>query len=325
MEKRCMQAGVIMILLAVFLRLMSLGLVTSFVERPAVVSALLLLETGRWVSRADKTPLPAPASPTETTAPSEPEKKEKTLRLSGEDSALVAVNNVCHYQVDVAALLERPLQWDLTGDEPKVLILHSHGSESYQNTKNDNYRSTDNSENMVCVGARLKEKLEAAGIKVIHDTTLHDQPSYNASYVEARASIEDYLAAYPSVCLVLDLHRDSVEQSGEQLRYSLKIDGQDTAKLMMVVGTDAGGRHHPNWQENMALAVKLHAVLEKQNPGICRAISFRTQRFNQDLSAGGMLIEVGAAGNSRQEALLAADRLADGIIALSHGVEGTLY
>ena len=93
---------------------------------------------------------------------------------------------------------------------------------------------------------------------------------------------------------------------------------------MMVVGTDASGLAHPNWQSNMALAVKLHAQLEKTVPGICRPISFRSQRFNQDQSAGAMLLEIGSAGNTRQEALLAAEVLADSIGALAHGTAGEL-
>jgi stage II sporulation protein P len=88
---------------------------------------------------------------------------------------------------------------------------------------------------------------------------------------------------------------------------------------MMVVGTDAGGNRHPNWQENMALAAKLHARLETLYPGVCRPISFRTQRFNQDLSAGAMLIEVGAAGDTLEEALVATRVLAEGILSLASG------
>ena len=94
---------------------------------------------------------------------------------------------------------------------------------------------------------------------------------------------------------------------------------------MMVVGTDAGGLDHPLWRENMALAVKLHTQLQKSHPGICRPISLRSSRFNQDLSAGAMLIEVGSAGNTRQEALMAAEILSEGILALAYGTEAEVY
>jgi stage II sporulation protein P len=106
---------------------------------------------------------------------------------------------------------------------------------------------------------------------------------------------------------------------GEQVRMTTQINGVSTAQLMLVVGTDAGGLTHPNWPENMSLAVKLHAQLEKNSPGICRPISFRSQRFNQDLSPGALIVEVGSAGNTRQEALLAVEQLGQAIIDLANG------
>ena len=119
---------------------------------------------------------------------------------------------------------------------------------------------------------------------------------------------------------MLDIHRDSVtDKNGKQVRLTADINGKKSAQLMLVVGTDANGLKHPDWPDNMALAVKLHAQLEKSVPGICRPISFRKQRFNQDLSPGALIVEVGAAGNSRQEALLAAEQLARAILALAKG------
>jgi len=83
---------------------------------------------------------------------------------------------------------------------------------------------------------------------------------------------------------------------------------------MLVIGAQAG-----NFQENTALAVKLHALLERNAPGIMRALCVRSQRFNQDLSSGALLIEMGAAGNTRQQALKSADLLCDAIIELAYG------
>jgi stage II sporulation protein P len=211
----------------------------------------------------------------------------------------------------------------LTGDGPTVLILHSHATESY--TKKEDYQETapyrtlSTDHNMVSVGAQMAAILEDAGIGVIHDTTLHDYPSYNSSYINSRAKVGELLEQYPTVKLVLDLHRDAGDTSGKQPRYTVDTPDGTAAQVMMVVGTDAGGRNHPAWRENMALAVKLHARLEQNIPGICRPISLRSDRFNQDLSPGAMLIEVGAAGNTRQEALAAAVLLAEGIIDLARG------
>ena len=88
---------------------------------------------------------------------------------------------------------------------------------------------------------------------------------------------------------------------------------------MMVVGTDDSGNYHPNWQENLSLALKLTAQLEQTNPGICRPIDLRAERFNMDLTAGSLLVEVGAAGNTHQEALIAANALAQSVLEIAKG------
>lgn len=292
---------------------------------------MLYLETGRVVRPAQPQAPDPPVQdipPQETQmqdaeTPTEPKEPVQAV-FAPEDAALVEVNSVCGYDTDLQALLERPLAWDLIGDAPTVLILHTHGTESYTKTENytetSAYRTLDTDYNVVSVGAELKKVLEAGGIQVLHDTTLHDHPSYSSSYSHARDCISEYLKKYPSIALVLDLHRDAVENSdGTQMSFTAQVDGKKVAQLMMVVGTDANGLKHPNWQENMALAVKLHALLERSYAGICRPISFRAQRFNQDLSAGAMLIEVGSAGNTRSEALEAVRILGQTILALSQG------
>lgn len=317
----------------VVLLLGSLGAFRPIGERGAEL--IFFLGTGHVVELTEKPAETQPPQlstrPTEGTTPTE-EIPEESIPVetfpvreplfSSSDAALVKLQNLCGYATDVPAWLCQPLSWQLQQTEPTVLILHSHGTESYSDTKSNNYRSKDRNNNMVSVGAELTRLLENAGIGVIHDTAMHDSPSYDDSYENSRASAEYYLQRYPSICLVLDLHRDSMmDSSGSQIRYALETEQGTAAKMMFVVGTDAGGQNHPKWSENMALAVKLQALLEKENPGICRPINFRTQRFNQDLSPGMMLVEMGSAGNSRQEALLAAQYLAKAIIALSSGTE----
>ena len=330
LQDKCLRVGAVAIGCAVLLRLLSGGAVGNFIRAISaqqVLSAVVFLETGRVIKPADTATTPTEtAAPTvaETTAPTVG-KEEPVKAVFGEsDADLVAVNSVCGYDADVSDLLEKPLQWDLTADEPTVLIIHTHGTESYQKTENytesSAYRTRNTKYNVVSVGARLKKQLEKAGISVLHDKTMHDSPSYSAAYPNARESVEKYLKKYPSIRLVLDVHRDSVEDSaGREMDFDVTVAGKKVAKLMFVVGTDAGGFDHPNWPQNMALAVKLHAQLEKNTAGICRSISFRSQRFNQDLSPGFLIVEVGSAGNTRAEALRAADLLAAGIVDLAGG------
>ncbi len=310
-------AGRLMLLLATPL--------AEFFSHPETVSLLVYLETGRVVKPAMVT---IPTEPMETTVPKTPtQPQEKGLSFDEEDAQLVQVSNFSQYAIDVPALLMQELQWNLEGQVPRVLILHSHATESYTKTPQDSYvssaayRTLDTQYNMVRVGAALKEALEAKGISVIHDTNLYDYPSYNDSYIQSREALQAWLKEYPEICLVIDLHRDAADtSSGSQLKTLATVSGENSAQLMMVVGSNAGGRHHPQWKQNLALAAKLHAQLEKRFPGICRPISFRTERFNQDLSAGALLIEVGAAGDMLEEALVAAAALAEGIADLSAGV-----
>ena len=207
-----------------------------------------------------------------------------------------------------------------------MLIIHTHASESYKKTENytesSAYRTLNKNYNMVSIGAYVAKLLKKEGISVLHDKTIYDYPSYNGSYIAAREGIEKHLKENPSICFVLDIHRDAMQNSdGTQIGTTVKTKNGTASQLMLVVGTDAGGMRHPNWQDNLSLAVKLHAQLEQLQPGICRPISLRGQRFNQDLSPGGALVEVGAAGNTRKQALLAAEYLAEAIAALAYGVK----
>lgn len=328
LQKRVLQIGAAAILCALLLRFGGslVGRLTYAMSQPETASLLLFLETGRVIR-----PAQPQAVTTEPTYPSEPTyaKEEKSIAVFSEtDTDLVNVNNASGYETDVAAFLQTPLNWDLTQDSPSVLILHTHGTESYTNTENyqesAKYRTLDPQYNVISIGQAIADQLTAGGIAVIHDTTAHDHPSYNNAYNSARNAIEDYLTQYPSIKLVLDIHRDSLEDdSGRQISATVPYHGGQAAKLMLVMGTDAAGYVHPDWQENMALAVKLHAQLEKTCSGICRPISLRTQRFNQDLSPGALLIEIGAAGNTRQEALAAAEVLSRAILDLAYGASAS--
>lgn len=327
LERRSIRIGLTVIAFAVILRLANLGAfapVVDWLNREDVASFLIYLETGRIVRSSTVSELlPTQETTSATVASTTPLEYPS---FTEQDAGLIDVSNQNNYSVDIPALLQAPLQWDLTQDGPAVLILHTHATESYTPTEAESYqqssayRTLDEQHNMIRIGEHLAQVLRAGGIGVIHDTTFHDHPSYNDSYSNARTSIQQYLEQYPSIRMVLDIHRDAADlSSAVQLKTSATVNGKPCSQLMMVVGTNAGGLNHPYWQDNMALAVKLHAHLEKQHPGLCRPISFRSQRFNQDLSTGAMLIEVGAAGDTLEEALLAAEVLGESLLALACG------
>ena len=331
-QQRSLRVGAVAILCAIIFRLGVGGFfrpLGEFLARPAISSLLIYLETGRYV-RFSPSSEEVLLFASESAAPVFDTVEEVAVPVfSTADAAVVNVKYYGTKRADLEELMTRPLSWDLTAEEPTVLILHTHGTESYTKSKGEQYqessayRTLDESYNMVSVGDFLTQALEVAGIGVIHDRTLHDYPSYNGSYASARKSIAAYLKEYPSIQLVLDLHRDASGDNKNQLKTKATVDGNPSAQLMIVVGTNGTGLKHPKWEENLSLAMKLYAQLERTSPGICRYISLRSQRFNQDQSTGALIIEVGGAGNSHAEAMTATSVLAEAVIAMAKGVEIT--
>lgn len=322
-ERRAIRWGVVIILLAAVWRIAAGFDIGSFLHSPDTAAFLISMGTGRVVRLTAQAAQPAVTDPEPSTQQTLPE--QPALCFSADDSQLLDTYDMCGLSVDMASLLTQPLDWNLAGTEPTVLILHTHTTESYTQQQTDYkeiaaFRTLDEENNMIQVGEHVAQLLRQQGIQVLHDTTLHDYPSYTGSYNNSRQTVKKYLEQYPSIQVVLDLHRDAAEHdNGSQMATEATVDGKDAAQLMLVVGTNAGGLLHPNWQENMALAAKLQTLLEKQWPGVCRPICFRSERFNQDLLPGALLVEVGAAGNTLEEALVAADCLAWALSQLSRG------
>ncbi|MDE5992470.1 MAG: stage II sporulation protein P, partial [Oscillospiraceae bacterium] len=165
--------------------------------------------------------------------------------------------------------------------EPQVLIMHTHATESYEPYERDFYdasfnsRTTDRSMNMAAVGDKIAEQLEAAGIGVIHDTTLHDYPSYNGSYDLSRETVQKYLEEYPSIKVVLDIHRDAIErESGERIAPVAAIDGKNAAQVMIICGCDDGTMNMPDCMKNLRFACMLQRQMESDHPGLTRPVLF---------------------------------------------------
>ncbi len=323
-QRRTIRMGAAAVACAAVFRLCASGLpekAISWLLQPNTLSFLTYLETGRNVRFSASQEVFWEFSP-ESPPPLTPETTGPLPSFS--DPALTDMYYACKLRPDIEALLAAPLSWDLRGEGPTVLILHTHSTESYTKSgesyvETAAYRTLDEAYNMLSIGAYVAQILEENGISTIQDRSFHDHPSYNGSYADAREAIQAYLADYPTIQLVLDLHRDAAGTNANQLRTEATVDGQACAQLMLVMGSNAAGQDHQHWEENLSLGLKLQAQLETQAPGITRHTILRAQRFNQDLSPGALLVEVGAAGNTHAEALLAADQLAQAIIALAGG------
>ena len=319
---RARRVGITAIACALLMRLFMADLperIFSRLTKPNNAASAIEQETGHNVRFSSSMDVFSPVF-MESPPPSLPEVKEVPLpSFSGKES--VNLYYAAKIQPDIPALLQKPLQWDLTGKDPRVLILHTHTTESYSR-RGENYRETsawrtlDEGYNMVAIGELVAGILEENGISVIHDKSLHDYPSYSGSYIRSRKTIRQLLKEYPGINMVLDLHRDASGGESGQMRTRAEVEGETSAQLMVVIGTN-----HENYEENLSLGLKLHALLEQQSPGIMRPLQLRGQRFNQDLSTGALLIEVGAAGNSHGEARIAAKQLAEAISALAKGTD----
>ena len=322
-----LRLGAAALVCALLCRLISQGLpekTAAWITRPEAAAFLIYLETGRDVRFSSSSQVFSPEFAAESPAPLFSDLAREPLRFSAGDADKVQIYYACDLRPDPETLITAPLTWDLRSSEPTVLILHTHATESYTRNGEDYressaWRTLDENYNMVSIGDALGQILAKNGITAIHDREFHDYPSYNGSYSDARKSIEDYLSEYPTIRLVLDLHRDAADTGSGQLRTSVLLDGRSTARLMLVMGTDAAGLAHPDWEDNLSLALKLHAILEQQAPGIMRPLILRAQRFNQDLSPGALLVEVGAAGDTHPEALAAVEQLARAIVTLAQG------
>ena len=160
---------------------------------------------------------------------------------------------------------------------------------------------------MIRVGEEMKEVFESHGLKVLHDTSLYDYPSYTGSYERSLEGVRNYLERYPSIKLVLDVHRDAlIADNGDIYKAVTTVDGEKVAQVMMVIGSDDGGLDHPRWQENLALAIRVQRKLLDIDPSLPRPITLRSSRFNQQATNGSLLVEIGCHGNTLQEAIAGA-------------------
>lgn len=246
-------------------------------------------------------------------------------RFTQEDADGIVIRNETSYTPIVYDLLQEPLDLTLSPDEPSILIIHTHGTESYtpegaRNYEGEGYRTTDTDYSVVRVGDEIARVLTENGINVIHDTGIYDSPSYSGSYTRTLAVIEDYLEKYPTITAVLDVHRDSsVDDEGGAVKTTALIDGMECSQVMLVIGTDDGGMNHPDYVSNLKLGLRLQAVMNRNYPGLARPVNLRQERFNQHATSGSLIAEIGFAGNTLSEALNAARLFAQCYVSAING------
>jgi len=302
------------------------SLLTSTAEGMETVLDAPLYEvryTGEDTDTAE--PEPLPEVPAETLPIYHPGYADQrpTLTFRGDtrtpSAAGVYLRNRTTYEVDIAAMLAEPLRFDpAAGGQPTVLILHTHGTESFEPDgfdwydNIDNYRTTDKNLNITRVGREVAAVFEARDIRVIHSQEFHDYPSFRGSYGRSMATAQYYLGRYPEIQMIFGIHRDAIlNASGQYIRTMADIPGMDSAQVMLVVGTDHAGLYHPHWRGNLGFALRLQAAMVAQYPTLARPMSLREERFNAHLAPGAVLVEIGTCANTLQEALTAARLFAE--------------
>ena len=237
----------------------------------------------------------------------EPVEENNTYEITLDWSTML--KNLTTYKVDVEKLLKEELKISLNKKDIETVIYHTHTTETYTQSNDYRYeasgvyRTLNTNANMIRIGEEMKKNLQKNGIGVYHDKTIYDYPDYNSSYSKAGKGILETLKKYKNAKIVLDLHRDAISVNTDQYKPVVQIGDKKVAQFLLVVGTNQGGLNHPNWRENLKLALKIKKLADEKYPGLCRYVILRKERFNQQVTNGAMIVEMGATGNTVEEVL----------------------
>ena len=270
----------------------------------SIKSTISLTDDAEETGYPTGTPLDTPA-PESSTAPVMPTIIPTTI------SGGLSIKNTSGYDIDIDSVLSAGCPIRLETGKPQILIIHTHSSEAYSPAGLDKYddlgtnRTLDQNLNVIRIGKELAKIFEDCGLNVIHDTQVFDYPSYTGSYNRSCEAVEKYLADYPSIKIVIDLHRDALCSDTVTYKTTATEQGVCASQVMLFVGSDASGLEHPNWRQNLSLALYLQNAVCQSYPSLMRPITLTKYRYNQHLSPGSMIIEVGSNGNTLQEALAA--------------------
>lgn len=288
--------------------------------------------TAPALAGAEQQPMAEPTLPAEedaVTVPAEDGSGGKVVEQAvggGTVEAGIAVKNQSGVQPDLEAALtaKLPFTIEVGSSEPQVLIYHTHATETYMPydagyyNSGDTERIPENPYNVRAVGDALEAELIAAGIAVLHDTTLHDSPSYRGAYDRSAETIQAALEEHPSIKVTLDIHRDGLMlNSSDKLKPTVTVEGKKAAQLMLVCGTlTTDALPHPNWKQNLSFAAQLQQTLDNSYGELARPLSLVSARYNQYMTTGSLLVEVGSEGNTLEEATYSARLLGRALVEL---------
>lgn len=217
-------------------------------------------------------------------------------------------------QLNVDDLLSRNMKIQGTKKGPKVLIFHTHSQEAFVDSN-----TGDPSTTIVGVGAHLAEKLNAKGVETLHHTGVYDlidgKLDRSKAYEQSEAGVRKILAQYPSIEVVIDLHRDGVPESTHLVT---NVNGKQTAKIMFFNGLsrtksqgDIAYLKNPYIQDNLSFSLQMQLQAEQMYTGWTRRIYLKGYRYSLHMMPKSLLIEAGAQTNTVEETKNAMDLLAN--------------
>lgn len=251
----------------------------------------------------------------------------KDVDLSCRDLGASYLHNATSYLPDVPKLLEKNVSSPIA-EEPIVLILHTHTSEGYSDENADYLEgdpgevtyTKDENRNVIAVGSTLARVLNQKGVPAIHCMGTHDESGLSGSYARSAETVRFFLEQYPSIRYVIDLHRDAIlNEDGEYLRARTEEDGESLAQVMAVVGSDLGGGEAFAWEQNLAIALQLRALLNAEGGNLCRPVTLRNSSYGQNLAPYSLLLEIGTGANCVKEAERSAARVGEALAVLIRG------
>lgn len=226
---------------------------------------------------------------------------------------ITSATSIYEKDLPIKTALKEKFEIEGNNKKPQILIYHTHSQEEFSNSTGDKSTS------IIGVGDQLEKVLtKQFGYNVIHDKStydmVHGKLDRNEAYDQARVGVKKILDKYPSISLVLDIHRDGVNSN---TRLVTEINGKKTAQIMFFNGMsrfktsgDIGYLYNPYLFENLALSLQMKIKAEAYYPGFTRHNYVNAYKYNLDLCRQCMLIEVGAQTNTYQEARNAAEPLA---------------
>ena len=213
-------------------------------------------------------------------------------------------------QLNVGKLDSVDMTVSKEAEGPQILIYHTHSQEAFADSI-----PGDKATSIVGVGDRLAQILtEEYGYQVLHHDASYDVPSRDDAYSVALPEIEKVLEENPQIQVVIDLHRDAMD---ENTRLVTEVDGRPTARFMFFNGlsrTKKTGNisylYNENLDSNLAFSFQLEKAAMEYYPGLTRKIYLKAYRYNMHLRPRNLLIELGAQNNTVEEAMNACDPLA---------------